>query len=645
MRPDVTTHAEAPVPNAARVAALAATVIGLSGVLGWLLDLPAVLRLFPSLPVMQPNTALSLVACGLALALPGRARALAQLLALFPVAIGALTMVEYGTGRDLGIDDLFLQGTMRLAPQTAIALVFTGLSILARRTPGAEPLVQPLAVLPAALCYLSLVGLLFDAAVPVFPLATTMALNTGLALLLVTWGLVLSQPERGLVARWRSAGPGGRTTRVLLPAFIGLPPLLAFLRKIGETAGAYDEGFGIALQATALMMLLTAGVLLHSASLDATERERAEQAERFRHIVENIPEGVCVMNLCGEVLYANERLSSLLGRPAMPGLSLTDCVDPQVRTLFHDFLRHAEHTAARATVAVRGDDGLLRSLRFSATPVPDPLWPSRGSTLLLVIDDTSRRLAESRLRERARELEQALRDVDAFAALASHDLREPLRKIQLLADRAAGETNAAGAGTPETLQRIRRVAEVLQRRIADVLAYSRLGGSARMVGNVDLGHVVHEVERDFASRLHDAGASLIVGVMPTIDGDPALLGALFTHLFDNALKFRRPDVPLVLVVTSEPRTGGRVEITVEDNGQGFDEQDAEHIFGVFRTLHPRDRYPGSGIGLATCRRIAELHGGEITARGRPGQGSVFTLSLPIRAHKGVPAECVPCDAP
>ncbi|MDP2310734.1 MAG: ATP-binding protein [Pseudomonadota bacterium] len=631
-----------PIPRAARAAALAGALLGLIGVLGWLLDLPAALDVLPSLPKMQPNTALALVACGLALALPDRAGNLARLAALFPAVIGVLTMLEYVTGGDFGIDDLFVRGTMRMAPQTAVSFVFTALAVLARRTPGWERLVQPLALVPAALCYLSLVGLLFDAQVPVFPLATTMALNTGVAFLLVAFGLALSQPRRGLLGRWRSAGPGGRTTRLLLPAFVVLPPLLALLAKAGESAGAYDEGFGIALEATVMMLLLAAGVLLRSRGLDAAEADRALQAGRFRTIVENIPEGVCVMDICGQVLYANSRLSALLDRPAAPGLSLTDCVDPEVHSFFHDFLRQSEHASARATVAVRGQDGVLRSLRFSATPVPDPL-SSRGSTLLLVIDDTSRRLAESRLRERAHELERALRDLDAFAALASHDLREPLRKIQLLADGAADDAGNADGPMLDRLHRIHRLAALLQRRVADVLAYSRLGASARIVRNVDIGAVVRDVERQFAPRLHDAGAAVLIGVMPTIDGDPTLLRTLFEHLFDNALKFARRDVPLVLRVTSEPRSAGRVEITVADNGLGFDEQDAEHIFGVFRTLHPRERYAGSGIGLASCLRIAELHGGTISARGTPGEGSVFTISLRVRAPTGAPAECVPAD--
>ncbi|MDP2314694.1 MAG: ATP-binding protein [Pseudomonadota bacterium] len=602
--------------------------------------MPALTRLVPVMPSMTPNTALSLVACGLALALPHGARHLAQAFAGFAIVIGGLTMVEYGTGRDLGIDHAFIQGTLRMAPQTSISLTLLGLALLARRTPGRESVTQPLAVLPVLLCYLSIVGLLFNATVPVFPLATTMALNTAVAIVLVSLGLVLSQPGSGLLYRWRSTGPGGRTLRFLLPAFVLLPPFLALLRSWGESAGAYDEGFGIALQATAMLALLATGVLVHSRSLDAAESERAGQAERFRHIVENIPEGVCVIDACGQVLYANARLDALLGRRTRSGLSLSDCVEPQVRTLFHDFLRHAEHGPARATLAVRCEGAELRSLRFSATPLPDPLAPDRGGTLLFAIDETSRRLAEGRLRERARALEQSLRDVDAFARLAAHDLREPLRKIQLLADRASLDATT----TADALLRIRRSAALLQAGLGDLLAYSRLAASAHMVRGVDIGAVVREAEERLGERFRSAGASIVVGVLPTINGDPALLCELFVHLFDNALKFRRADVPPVIRVASNPRTGGKVELTVEDNGVGLDPADAEQLFEVFRTLHPRDRYPGSGIGLATCRRIAELHGGEITARGVLGEGAVFSVLLPVHASLGVPPECVPSDA-
>jgi signal transduction histidine kinase len=181
--------------------------------------------------------------------------------------------------------------------------------------------------------------------------------------------------------------------------------------------------------------------------------------------------------------------------------------------------------------------------------------------------------------------------------------------------------------------------------VAKLLSFSRLAATARIVPNVDVGAVVHAAEVGLAEHLRSAGASVVVGVMPTIDADPALLRELFCHLFDNALKFRREGVPPTIHVASTPRSDGRVDITVADNGIGLDEADAEHIFEVFRRLHPPDRYSGAGIGLATCRRIAELHGGEIRVRGAVGEGSVFTVSLPIRAHLGEPTECLSTVAP
>ncbi len=632
-----------PIPRGARVVALFAACIGATGVLGWLAAIESLRAVHPAMPAMQPNTALSIVACGISLGLPDRARVPAILLALFSVVVGALTTVEYVSGRDLGIDHAVLRGTMRMSPQTAVAATLTGLAMLTRRLPGHQGLAQPLVVVPVTLCYLSMVGLLLRATVPVFPLATTMAVPTGTAFALLGAAVALSQPERGLVARWRSRGPGGRTVRTLLPAFVVLPTALGILRMAGERRGIYDEGFGIALQATVMMVLLAAGTLRHGQSLDEREEARARQADRFRKIVENIPEGVSVMNADGRVLYANPRLCDLLGRSAGPGLALVDCVDPAVRDLFHDFLRRAEQGPARVTVAVNAG-AERRFLRLAAAPVPDPLPGMERTTLLVVVDDTSRRIAEDHLRTRAGELQIALRDLDAFATVASHELREPLRKIQLLAD-VARDAPAGDPSAADALGRIRRAAALLQDRVAALHTYSRLGASARVVPNVDVAAVVREAEGRLSARITEAGASVVVGVLPTIEADPALLCELFTHLFDNALKFRRPGVPPVIEVASAPRSGGRVAITVADNGVGLDESDSGHLFEVFRTAHARGRFDGQGIGLATCRRIAELHGGEITARGSPGQGSVFTVCLPVRAHPGVPAECVPVDVP
>jgi light-regulated signal transduction histidine kinase (bacteriophytochrome) len=157
--------------------------------------------------------------------------------------------------------------------------------------------------------------------------------------------------------------------------------------------------------------------------------------------------------------------------------------------------------------------------------------------------------------------------------------------------------------------------------------------------SVDLGEVVRGVLSDLEVRIQETSARVEVGPLPTIDADPSQMRQLLQNLIGNALKFRREGVaPVIRVsgeVTTRPTAGGGAQrescrLVVEDNGIGFDEKHADRIFGVFQRLHARHEYEGTGIGLAICRRVAQRHGGSITAQSTAGEGSRFTVLLPTR---------------
>jgi signal transduction histidine kinase len=168
----------------------------------------------------------------------------------------------------------------------------------------------------------------------------------------------------------------------------------------------------------------------------------------------------------------------------------------------------------------------------------------------------------------------------------------------------------------------------MQRLIEDLLKFSRVATHGRPFHPVDLREIVDGVLEDLELEVERAGAVMHVGELPTIDGDELQLRQLMQNLISNALKFRREDV--VPEVDVDAKSGdGAVEITVRDNGIGFEPQYAGRIFRVFERLHGRSRYQGTGIGLALCRKIAERHGGTIQAQSEPGVGSTFTVRLPV----------------
>jgi len=233
------------------------------------------------------------------------------------------------------------------------------------------------------------------------------------------------------------------------------------------------------------------------------------------------------------------------------------------------------------------------------------------------------------LDRRARELARSNSELEQFASIASHDLQEPLRKVRTYTQQLAmTEGDRLSEKGRDRLERADSAAERMQRLIDDLLRFARVSTHGRPFATVEMDGVVREALRDLELEIARAGASVTVGELPTVNGDELQMRQLMQNLISNALKFRRPGVrPEVRISASSAAEVTR--IAVSDNGIGFEPQYASRIFRVFERLHGRSEYPGTGIGLALCRKIAERHGGTISAYGVPGEGATFTVTLPL----------------
>jgi signal transduction histidine kinase len=263
---------------------------------------------------------------------------------------------------------------------------------------------------------------------------------------------------------------------------------------------------------------------------------------------------------------------------------------------------------------------------------------------------TERNRTEETLHTFAAQLQRSNRELQDFAYTASHDLQEPLRKILTFGDRLkakCGET--LGEQGRDYLQRMQNAAQRMQTLINDLLTFSRVTTKAQPFVPVDLASVAAEVVTDLEVRIEQTGGQVNIHKLPTIEADPLQMRQLFQNLISNALKFHRQNIaPIVtvqghLLQNADGHLAGNApvrelcQITVADNGIGFDEKYLDSIFNVFQRLHSRSTYEGSGVGLAVCRKIVERHGGTITARSIPGQGTTFIVTLPITHPKGAEA--------
>lgn len=234
----------------------------------------------------------------------------------------------------------------------------------------------------------------------------------------------------------------------------------------------------------------------------------------------------------------------------------------------------------------------------------------------------------------AMELERSNVALQEFASIASHDLQEPLRKVRAFGDRlVSAHSEGLDDRGKDYLGRMQNAAHRMQSLIDALLNYSRVTSTARPFERVDLNEVITEVLGDLSFRIEQAGATVEVGDLPTMDADEVQMRQLFQNLIANATKFAREDVPPVVKVEGELKDGN-VELRVADNGIGFEQHYADQIFRPFERLHGRSAYEGTGMGLAICRKIVERHGGRISARSTPGEGTTFIIRTPSTQWKG-----------
>lgn len=320
-----------------------------------------------------------------------------------------------------------------------------------------------------------------------------------------------------------------------------------------------------------------------------------------------------------------------------------------------DGIQAAQHIQARSGIPIiyataHSDEATLQRAKITG-PFGYVLKPFETRELHIAIEIALyRHQMELQLKRYAARLEQSNRDLRDFIHIASHDLQEPLRKVQAFGARLGAEYGQAlGDQGRSYLARIQKAMARMQSQIDGLMDYTRVTTNAQPFQSVDLAEIVRGVVSDMETRIKKVGGRVEVGDLPAIDADPIQIRQLISSLVGNAVKFQRTgEAPVVRIhgrrlngrdqQTPGHFSGGEVcQLMVEDNGIGFDERYLDRIFHAFQRLHGRDEYEGTGMGLAICRKIVERHGGGITATSTPGLGTTFIVTLPIQQPSRVVA--------
>jgi hypothetical protein len=381
----------------------------------------------------------------------------------------------------------------------------------------------------------------------------------------------------------------------------------------------------------AVPILDEAGGILEwfGAASDITDLKNAEKAlkeseEHFRQLAETGPQIIWLSNGNGELDFVNQRWVDF------SGLDLAGTKNPfTIQSRLHpedDVLAKWWRSVSTSTpfeleARLRGKNGEFRWFMMRSVPVMDQAGRVQrwfGSST----DIHESKMAQLELRRANQALEQ-------FAYSASHDLQEPLRSVRIFSDMLFKRCSSKFDGQElEFLEYVRDGAARMEMLVRDLLSYTQASKVVKPPAPADSGAAFEVALGNLAGAIAGTKATIESGVLPRVYVSQTQLTQLFQNLVGNALKYHRPDAPPLVQVSAVKEKGNWV-FSVKDNGIGIEPEFKERIFGLFKRLHTRDEYSGTGIGLAICQRIVESHGGRIWVESRPGQGSDFRFTIPV----------------
>lgn len=607
---------------------------------------------------MKANTAVCFVilgaACYIRQSNPTQ-KALWRALAILALLISTLTLLEIVFSLDLGIDQLLVADTISTAatsapgrmsaPTAAAFAILSGSILLADTYPDRRR--QPLLIIVLALGLSVFLSYPFSLAYGASLFSYTgMALHTSVFITILAAIPILEMPDRGWVDILFSRSALGTNTRSLLAAALVVPFLAGWLIFLGESRGSYDAGLSRSSYAVVVMLFLATIVILNAIRLQEAETsQRLLQSDLFivqrqlQGFLDNSPAAIFLKSADGRYQIVNNLFEKLIDRPRHQILGKKaqaffpkDLIKPVIES-DHEVVRSKSVVNTEIRMVVDGVPRTYLNTKF-------PLLDTDGNVDSIGgiwTDISEQKSLEGTLSAKNVDLERSNKELEQFAYVASHDLQEPLRMVssymQLLEARYKDKLDQDAA---EFIGYAVDGAHRMQRLIQDLLSFSRVGTRGREPQPVDSQTALDEALQSLKMRIEEAGATVTSQPMPEVLADKDQLSQVFQNLIGNAIKFRGEQPPEIDV--SVQPADGLAEFVVRDNGIGFDPKHAERIFVLFQRLNSREKYEGTGIGLAICKKIVERHGGRIWVESQVGKGSAFHFTIPLVAAPEEPAE-------
>lgn len=378
---------------------------------------------------------------------------------------------------------------------------------------------------------------------------------------------------------------------------------------------------------------------------DITEMKRIEDEitglkDFYETVLDNLNDGVIVGDSSGKMLYFNKVAANnhprILEGPIpketygqVLGLYLPDMETPYPRDELPLYRAVAgESTQAKEIYFRTADNKNNKWLEVSGAPIIVPTTSDLNCGVIVIRDITTRKDYERRLKTISEKLNTTNKELEAFAAAVAHDLQEPLRTMSGFLDLLEKKEKNLDEQSTKYIRIVMETATRMRSLIKDLLAFTKIDNQPKPLEPVPTDKALDIAILHLRQSIEESGAIIKREALPHITVDNSQLSLVFQNLIGNAIKYRGDRSPIVTI--SAQSTDTECVIRVQDNGIGFDTIHADRIFSVFKRLHVGDEYPGTGIGLAVCRRIVQRHGGRIWAESQVGNGSTFYFAIPIR---------------
>ncbi len=629
----------------ARILAFVVFSLALIVIIGWFLDIAVLKSIMPEYISMKMNTALCFITMSVTLTLETFPKK--RIITLFlNSAVAILCILTYSQevfDYDLRVDQLIIidQDAIsakspfpgRMSPITAI--LFTTLSIgliLQRFVKKHLVYIQYALNLVTIMAIIALIGYLYNA--PEFytlSFLTSMALHTSFGFLLLSIATSFLYPNLGIVGMLTGDKVGNVMARQLFTQICIIIFIFTYMRYLSYKYKIVDTEFGTALLTISFLLVSLVIIWQATKRINNKEYKRKLAEEHFRLVVESAPNAFIMSDSSGTIQLVNAQAEKMFG------YERDDFVGQKIELLVPQAFAHIHHKNRKSfykAPASRyfGPGSALYAVRSNNTefPVEIGLTPVRTENDMMVlasiIDITERKKQESIINQQVIELKIRNQEMEQFNYIASHDLQEPLRTlsnyIMLLEEDYSEILNDE---IKEHLKTMDNAVSRMKLLVRSILDFGRLGQDKKLT-YIDSKTIVNNVITDLGGLIESTGATIAIDTnLPKFYGYEIELRQLFQNLINNALKFKKESIPVKINIGCTITE--KYEFYVRDDGIGIDTRYSKRIFEIFKKLNKESEFAGDGIGLANCKKIAEIHGGKIWVESTLGEGSTFKFTI------------------